>query len=70
MAGQTKWTQLRKDVPDYAASWFVPFVVETSSVQVAPLPYPLQMGILPLTYPLRVPLTLKTWEGLSVRGSY
>ena len=43
-----------------------------ASVQVVPLPYPLQMGILPLAYPLRVPLTLKAWEGLSVRarGSY
>ena len=40
-----------------------------ASVQVVPLPYPLQMGIIPLTYPLRVPLTLKAWEGLSVRGS-
>ena len=41
-----------------------------TSVQVVPLLYPLQMGILPLTYPLRVPLTLKAWEGVSVRGSY
>ena len=44
--------------------------VAAASVQVAPLLYPLQMGILPLPYPLRVPLTLKAWEGLSVRGSY
>ena len=42
----------------------------TTSVQVVPLPYPLQMSIMPLTYPLRVPLTLKAWEGLSVRVSY
>ena len=39
------------------------------SVQVVPLPYPLQTGLLPLTYPLLVPLTLKAWEGLSVSGS-
>ena len=40
-----------------------------TSVQVVPLPYPLQAGLPPLTYPLLVPLTLKAWEGLSVRGS-
>ena len=45
--------------------WLPPF----TSVQVVPLPYPLQAGLPPLTYPLLVPLTLKAWEGLSVRGS-
>ena len=42
----------------------------SASVQVVALPYPLPMVIIPLTYPLRVPLTLKAWEDLSVRGSY
>ena len=51
------------------ADWLVCNRRSCTSVQVVPLPYVLRTGALPLTYPLLVPLTLKAWEGLSVRGS-